>query len=372
MLTQCPKCDSIYRLGAADLGSAQGFVECGECGEQFNALERLADEPKFSPQTSPPVAETDTRDASPGAAVTPESSGPAFVLLDVTESDAVDEPPLASGSIAPLAVESTFIELDPVSEETELAALFDGSAPLESDEEIDFEMTPEGALTQETTIEIDIPEPPSTSTLSESEHAILFTDPSADFEDEVSADIEVLDIDDDDVPAILQAEVAALSRPQKAPLRWLWISFVILFIAGLSLQLAWVLRGRIVAAVPDALPVYLAVCERLGCGIETAGLPEAIELVSRDVRDHPQYRDTLLVNATLVSRSDSATNFPVIQLGLYGQTGEVIGIRRFEPFEYLDKSIDLAAGMPPNRPVYIVMEVAGVGGRAISFEFTFL
>jgi hypothetical protein len=62
----------------------------------------------------------------------------------------------------------------------------------------------------------------------------------------------------------------------------------------------------------------------------------------------------------------------VIQLGLYGQTGEVLGIRRFEPQEYLDKSIDLAAGMPPNRPVYIVMEVAGVGGRAISFEFTFL
>jgi hypothetical protein len=116
----------------------------------------------------------------------------------------------------------------------------------------------------------------------------------------------------------------------------------------------------------------LSACDRLGCRLKTGSATDEIELLARDVRDHPQYLDTLLVNATLVSLSETTTLFPVIQLGLYGQTGEVIGVRRFEPGEYLDKSIDLGAGMPPNRSVYIVLEVAGVGARAVSFEFTFL
>lgn len=303
MLTQCPKCETIYRLGAADLGSAQGFVECGECGERFNALERLADEPKFSAGQSP-LASGDGAAAPPlPDAKAGPASGPVFVLLDTDEATATIEPAAAQ-------------------------------------------------------------------TLSESEHAILFTDPGAEFGEEPAEDIESVDLDE--VPSILQAEVAALNRPRRERLRWLWMWLAILFTAGLTLQLAWVFRDRMLAALPDTRPLYVAACEQLGCRIEPPAATRAIELLSRDVRDHPQYLNTLLVNATLVSRSKTATAFPIIELGLYGHTGEVIGIRRFEPREYLDKSIDLAAGMPPNRPVTIVLEIAGVGRRAVSFEFTFL
>ena len=174
------------------------------------------------------------------------------------------------------------------------------------------------------------------------------------------------------MPSILQAEVAALSEPRRASLRWLWRSFAALFIAGLTLQLSWAYRADIMVAWPETGPLYRALCERLACRLEGPHAVGAIELLSRDVRDHPQYVDTLLVNATLVSRSTNATSYPIVQLGIFGPSGEAIGTRRFEPSEYLDKSIDLAAGMPPNRPIYIVMEVAGLGRRAVSFEFTFL
>ena len=125
-------------------------------------------------------------------------------------------------------------------------------------------------------------------------------------------------------------------------------------------------------ANPAAQAFYLQACEWLGCRIETADGTDRIELLARDVRDHPQYQETLLVNATLVSHSQTVTFFPVIQLGLFDNTSQVIGIRRFEPHEHLDKSIDLGGGMPPNRSVYIVLEVAGVGMRAVGFEFSFL
>jgi len=80
----------------------------------------------------------------------------------------------------------------------------------------------------------------------------------------------------------------------------------------------------------------------------------------------------LLVNATLINRSEFAAEFPIIRLGLHGQTGQAMGARRFEPHEYLDKSIDISAGMASNRRVYIVREVAGVDSSAVSFEFDFL
>jgi hypothetical protein len=89
------------------------------------------------------------------------------------------------------------------------------------------------------------------------------------------------------------------------------------------------------------------------------------------VREHPQYADALLVNATVVNEAAYAQPFPVVELTLFDQGGSVIGVRRFDPDEYLDSSIPIDAGMKPGQPVYIVLELAGVGSRAVSFEFKF-
>ena len=156
--------------------------------------------------------------------------------------------------------------------------------------------------------------------------------------------------------------------------RWrpLWILLALLLVFVIGVQLAWIFRLPLLERYPEIYQAYDIVCVRIGCEVTAAKEPQAIELLARDVRDHPRYVDALLVNATLISRSKNTTAFPVIELGLYGQTGEIIGVRRFDPQEYLDKSIDMNKGMPPNRPVYIVMEIAGVGKRAVSFEFNFL
>ncbi|MGR8920955.1 MAG: DUF3426 domain-containing protein, partial [Gammaproteobacteria bacterium] len=98
----------------------------------------------------------------------------------------------------------------------------------------------------------------------------------------------------------------------------------------------------------------------------------AVRLLARDVRDHPQYRDALLVNATLVNDAPDAAPFPVIELRLNDGAGRLIGARRFRPAEYLDDSIAIDAGMGPGQPVYVVMELGGAATTASSFEFTFL
>ena len=46
MFTQCPKCETIFKLSAEVLRAAAGEVRCGRCGEIFNALASLAEEPR--------------------------------------------------------------------------------------------------------------------------------------------------------------------------------------------------------------------------------------------------------------------------------------------------------------------------------------
>ena len=97
-----------------------------------------------------------------------------------------------------------------------------------------------------------------------------------------------------------------------------------------------------------------------------------MSLLARDVREHPQYRNALLVNATLMNRLSEPVPYPVIELRLHDRVGALLGMRQFQPGEYLDRSISIEDGMPVDRPIYIIMELGGDALRAVSFEFSFL
>ena len=45
MFTQCSKCETVFKLSAEVLRAAGGQVRCGKCGEVFNALAHLAEDP---------------------------------------------------------------------------------------------------------------------------------------------------------------------------------------------------------------------------------------------------------------------------------------------------------------------------------------
>ena len=152
---------------------------------------------------------------------------------------------------------------------------------------------------------------------------------------------------------------------------WVWSLTSFLFFICLVGQAGWCFRAPILSKAPETRPIHEKICAKLHCTVVKRVADDPVELVSREIRDHPQYRNTLLVNATLINRPEVAAEFPIIQLGFRGQTGQAMGVRRFEPHEYLDKSIDISAGMASNRCVYIALEVAGVDSSAVSFEFDF-
>ena len=70
MFTDCPSCERLFRIRAAQLAAADGWVKCGYCAETFYALERLYDTPvKPLPPDLPPW---ETAATLPAAGTVPE------------------------------------------------------------------------------------------------------------------------------------------------------------------------------------------------------------------------------------------------------------------------------------------------------------
>jgi predicted Zn finger-like uncharacterized protein len=151
-----------------------------------------------------------------------------------------------------------------------------------------------------------------------------------------------------------------------------WGFGALLLLIIIIAQLAWFNRDELLLRYPQLDPVARKICDRLQCEILSHKDISSIKLLNRDVRNHPLYEGSLLVNATMANKSETIQPFPLIQLALFNPDGEVIAYREFRPDEYLDDSINISAGMMPESPIHFVLEVAGPTEGAVSFEFHFL
>ena len=176
---------------------------------------------------------------------------------------------------------------------------------------------------------------------------------------------------DFDIPEILREDLAvAPTMSKKARIFWSLGIVMLLFVA--AVQVAWFNRDLVLEQYPELRPWTDKVCEKLPCKVIRDYKTSDIKLLNRDVRLHPHYSDTLLVNATMANQAAKIQPFPDIQFSLFDTNGKMIASRQFTPEEYLDNSIIIKEGMSPKQPVHFVLEVTGPTEGAVSFEFRFL
>jgi len=336
MLTRCPGCQAVFRVLAEQLRMARGVVQCGRCGARFDAVASLIDESATAP-------------AAPSAS-DPPAAAPS------TQKRSASSGPSARGYI--VGLDDT---LPPA------RAAVDEVSLLSSPQEFEY---PEAALDQDLRREFyeEVPE-------------IGYLQPQNGGEDPASAEAIATTPNDvllQDVPRfLLDREDAAALRgtsggEQRPRASSLWgIGSALLFICLLG-QALWFEREGLVGRFPALRDFWHAVCAGRACALEPQRDLHSLQILSRDVRDHPRYRDSLLVNATLVNEAAFAQPFPVLELTLFNQAGHPLGVRRFEPGEYLDASIPVASGMKPHQQIYVALEIASFGDAAVSFEFRFL
>lgn len=184
---------------------------------------------------------------------------------------------------------------------------------------------------------------------------------------EVTSD-ERMEFDLDQEPVFGESIQDDVEELEKNPSR-MWLIASLLIFALLLFQFLNFNAGVVVAKFPQ----LGVICSFIACPVEQELKDNpVIELISRDVREHPQFKNVLLVNATLMNGANERQPFPKLQIDLFDKVGRGVGSRQFSPNEYLDSSVDLNVGMKPKLPVHIVLEILGSVEEANSFEFTFL
>lgn len=151
------------------------------------------------------------------------------------------------------------------------------------------------------------------------------------------------------------------------------VSGLVVGLLMLLLGLQWVYFNRDTLAGDASLrPALERFCSVLHCRLPLRVELARLEIIDRDVRKHPQADAALLINASIANRAGFNQPYPVFEISFSDTAGKPVAMRRFLPREYLDEAVDTVAGMAPDEPVHIVLEVQDPGEAAVSFQFGFL
>ena len=374
-VTQCPHCQTSFRVSHAQLGMARGVVRCGACLQVFNAAQQLLNQSTETGQ--PPAVEM-----------------PVVAAPEVIEPAPV-EVPAPTVPVNPAPWQTSTIDLDHLDLDEELAKLEER------------EIQPSKSFGQ--------PHKPKTTSLSARRETSdaeegewsdsLFSESAADRAESAKVAGQAAEIaqterlsateDEDDArpePAPVSKDRRKRNEPamgedplmdlvddplqldwQKRRTPWgkrlLWSLLVLLAAAALA--------GQYIANHFDELarqdqyrPIFQQLCPQIGCTVPSKVDIDRIKSSNLVVRSHPEFAGALVVDAILYNRAPFSQPFPLLELRFADLNGKMIASRRFKPGEYL--SGDLAkAEMPPQTPIHIALDILDPGPKAVNYSLSF-
>lgn len=97
-----------------------------------------------------------------------------------------------------------------------------------------------------------------------------------------------------------------------------------------------------------------------------------MDLVETRVAPHPRFAKALRVKATLVNRADSVQPYPLLEVSLIDNQGQLVARRAYQPREYLSKPDALQKGLPPQVAVDVQLDITSPGAHASGYEVLLL
>lgn len=169
---------------------------------------------------------------------------------------------------------------------------------------------------------------------------------------------EVLE-DVDDTPSAISGKI------------WWGVAASVLLSVLITGQYIWKER-YLLAANQGVRPWLERYCALLHCDLPLRSDVARIEILEREVRDHPRVKDALLVTATFVNEAPFVQSYPVFEISFSDVSGTPVSVRRFEPREYLPEATAVDKGLQPGNKTQLVLEVLDPGKKAVSFQLDFL
>jgi len=415
LFTQCSKCETVFKLSAEVLRAAGGQVRCGNCGEVFNALARLAEDANaFAPQESSydlesradsilrepspphPAPEPDANDdfGTPGVEIA------RLQILDWNESDAEQpvtedldpeqgEPssdPSLEFTLPPGELDRIFVE-----SKKKQAAKTSPPAPLPDDsEEFEVDITPVPIQNTPPQTAAPIPAAPAPQPMAPvspvraapaaakaripAATPVEAPQPPAEQpahpEAPAAAASSAFDVPDAVRFEILSGMESAqplheLSQSIRTPGLKRWVAAAIVFALLLAFQIVHHNREYLVAHGPFS-GLLRALYAGAGAPVPSSANLAAYQLRQWGVSGDPAADGTLRVRASILNAAAQLEAFPLLRVTLANRFGTSIGARDFEPSEYLGRPT--ARYMNPGEQVDATMDILDPGKSAEGFE----
>jgi predicted Zn finger-like uncharacterized protein len=406
MYSQCPDCQTRFRVSAEALRIARGTVRCGRCGSAFDALERLSDSiPVAAAEVAPVPLDVD---ASLGNASAAPASEEIHFSADDLERVFVDERDWQAQFGAPRLVAS---RSDPVDSGDEAPVVVDEDTRVEDitleGERIRIDVLPESGSPE---IDLD----------STDRFEILHNVPESTYPDEDEAEIEELvkqltgefesvrppeasEPDTTPVDAVRGAaadEAVALPamRPAVAEIplanqrwraapapaedstgldeesgarsRWgtlAWTAGSLVLALALAAQLVHHYRQDLVRHPQVGAPLR-AVYERIGVPLMPNWDLAAFELRQWGNDSEAADDGRMIVRASLTNRAAFAQPHPILRLELDDRFGDTVATRDFEPADYLKDPAQATRLIAPGSTTEAELLLADPGTEAVGYR----
>lgn len=406
-VTQCPHCQTSFRVSHAQLSVARGVVRCGSCLQVFNAARQLLEQRAAKQAATAPAAPAPAPvvPAPPSAPTTPPPAPRAIsqkqwsaAELDLDHLDLDEElarleqreiqPAKAFGQERPPREETLSASRDDSAqgEEPWPDSLFNDAPPEPSDEPVASSGPTARAGRTEPSLSFeldDLDEPPVAErnatprrdTEENLEPSLGQADAALDSAPEPPRgkrernepglhDDVLLDLVDDPIHLDWQKRRSPWGR------RLLWLLLVLLAAAALA--------GQYVAYHFDELarqdqyrPWFQQFCPQIGCSVPSKVDIARIKSSNLVVRSHPEFSGALVVDAILYNRAPFSQPFPLLELRFADLNGHLIASRSFKPGEYLGGEMADHTEMPPQTPIHIALDILDPGQKAVNYSLSF-
>lgn len=314
MLTQCPACETTFRVTAEQIRAKGGRVRCGQCQHAFNALDRLVD--ALPDSTHPPASEKTLDHRAPPLHLPEETTTSATHSL-TGDSDWTD------------SIEIVEFPEDILNSETSAEEPRENFSPHPSHADMPLEAA---SLTESP----------------EDTEAEKIVASSAD-ESSTRNPPEQTDI-------LLDGPFADLPRAITTR-RWPWIVGSLFLLVTLGGQAVLALRAPLAKSLPAAQPAIAALCRLVHCTIRLPAQVDLISIESSDLHPDPTKAGRLVVSATLKNRAAFSQQFPHLELTLTDIADKAILRKVLLPATYLPPNTVTANGMLPNADIAVTLVI---------------
>lgn len=345
MLTQCPNCQTTFRVTSEILRVAHGQVRCGRCHTQFDALERLLEE------------------APAGAVESGRFLKPSEPQIEVEEPATQEDITLEGRRIEITGTYRTLDDPDDPQIRREVVEEWVEIEDLDAEEQNAAAAVEGIEVCEEFAEEAELDDRLEASGLDAS--GLDGSGP------DTAVDPEFDRVDFNPALARRATEAAPdldLFAPERQRTALVWKLLALPLTLVLVAQIVHHYRAEL-ARHPGLGTPTVSIYNALGLPLTPDWNLHAYEVRQWGVLSDPSSPGTLKVRASITNRADFAQPYPLLKLVLEDRWGDQVRAREFKPAEYLDPATAPDRLLGPKQQANATVAIVDPGPDAEGFRF---